>query len=210
MLLAAAQAGPVWADAFPSRLEPAAIHFIASYRGSDGAEHRLEVWRSGSEFLHRRTDAGLDLYVLADPDAAGGYRYRLLDHRRRAMIDVGRANLMRIGVFAEWDGLAHVIAPPHGPYRIEAREAEAAPAGESCGWWRLAPAEPRAASRICWSERWGLPLRIVADDASEPPPRFTLTAVEAVAAGALPRVLPALPTGYDYIDSNADIDPSGD
>ena len=107
-----------WGDAFATDHEPAAIHYRASYRGSDGNEHRLEVWRLGAHFLRRRTEDRMDLYIVSDASAGGGLRYRIPDHARRAMIDVDRANPMRIGFFPECDALAHAMAQPRGGYRI--------------------------------------------------------------------------------------------
>ena len=202
-------AGVAWDDAFATGREPAAIHYRASYRGSDGREHRLEVWRSGTQFLRRRTDDRMDLYVVADASAGGGLRYRILDHARRAMIDVDRVNLMRIGVFSDWDALAHVVAQPRNGYRIAPRQTAAAASDEPCITARLEPAGVTRASNICWSARWGLPVRID-DGAPGSVASFELRSVEALAPGDLPAQLPSLPEGYEYIDSNIDIDPNGD
>ena len=86
---------------------------------SDGRPHRLELWRHGRAFLHRRTDDSLDLYVVAS-GRAGDYDYRFFDHRRHLVTGVKRDNLYRIGVFSDWFGLAHVVERPKVAFEVRA------------------------------------------------------------------------------------------
>ena len=200
-----------WAQAFAVDAAPADVHFRAHYIDGRGARHVLEAWRAGTGYLHRRTDAAIDLYGVA---AAGAEtRYRLLDHRRRIAADVSRTNLHRIGVYADAFGLAHVVEPPKEPYRIEAADAPPGIAAEGCSWRALlrTQSQPRR-TLVCWSAAWGLPVAIVDADGA-PVEVFRLDAVDQVVDGAAaaPLVaLPPVPAGYALVDVNDEIDPSAD
>ena len=225
LLAAGAHAAPgpgmSWAQAFAAAAAPADVHFKASYRGSDGAPHVLESWRVGTALLHRRTDQDLDLFVSADPASVGHYHYRLVDHRRKAVIDVGRTNLFRIGVFTDWDGLAHAITAPRGAVQIEALGQDVGPGGQPCEWRWVQPGgshgKAEAGSDICWSPAWGLPLRIrdhaaagTSADTPAPADSFQVVLVERLPEPHALSVPPGVPAGYDYIDADADIDPASD
>lgn len=199
-------AGPVltWEQAFPLAAAAPRVHFTARYRDAADREHALEVWRDGTRFLHRRTDAQLDLYAAPKDAAQREVSYRLIDHVHRSVYDVDRSNLYRIGVFSDWAALAHVLDRPKGAYSVRATTAPAGLALAGCRWRVI---EPRAgaASRVCWSARWGLPLAIVGDDPA--PPRFRVVAVESMAATRVPEGLAPLPAGYNLYDGNEEIAP---
>ncbi len=219
--LADASAPMAWREAFPIESGSSDVHMKARFRGADGRDHTLEVWRAGETFVHRRTDDRLDLYVQADAARAGGYAYRLIDHARRVVIDVDRSNLHRIGVFAEWEALAHVIAPPKSAYTVEAlTHDKPGNAAGACEWRRITSMSSSGSSYsdVCWSTQWGMPIHIAAgtQDRREQPAPAAAGDFETINIEPLPDSdkqalrMPPVPGGYDYIDSNADIDPMGD
>jgi hypothetical protein len=108
-----------WEAAFPVESAARDVYLDAHFVGSDGAAHRLQLWRHGSEFLHRRTDAALDL-CLHQAGKKGDYAYRLIDHRRRVAMEVSRNQLYRIGVFSDWFGLAHILDRPKSEFVVRA------------------------------------------------------------------------------------------
>jgi hypothetical protein len=214
-------AGPslTWERAFPVDRAPVDVHLSATFTGSDRRPHRLELWRHGTSFLHRRTDDVLDLFVVAR-SARNEYRYRFFDQRRHLVTDVRRDNLYRIGVYSDWFGLAHVvdrpksafevraIADPHPSsprrdcvWRVLATRASGAPAGAG------ARSQPMTA-RVCWSARWAVPLAIEQQDPSGTwaetlsvrlvePARFRREAV----------ALPDPPAAWGYVDADQEIAP---
>jgi len=212
------------AEAFDVSAEAPAVHLLARYRGGDGRWHRLEAWRRGETFVHRRTDDGSDLYVEADPAYAGHYRYRVLDPRRKVLIEVDRTNLLRIGVFSDWFSLAHLIKPPAAGVRVEAvpppavlAQADGAAldaAMPACEWLRLLP-QPGAVDApldVCWSKTYAVPVRVqvAARDDEAPALLMALESAQTVDAASDALLPPPLAPGYSYIDANADIDPAGD
>ena len=225
---AAAVEPPTWAQAFPTARAPERVRFEATYLGADGRAHRLAVWRDGAQRLHRRTDARLDLYVSADPQATGGLRLQVLDARRQAMVEVDRGNLMRIGVFVNWTTLAHVLAPPQAGARLEwLPDRPVPPDGPRCAWVRLRPARPPEAplsriaaagagarppaTDICWSAAWGLPVEIRAAGTPDgTPPQFRLQSVAEIDADSAELAPPSLPAAWGLVDANADLDPTRD
>jgi hypothetical protein len=199
-----------WEEAFPIAAAPDSVHFDASYRDARGVPHRLEVWRDGADFLHRRTDGRIDLYARR---SAGELRFRLVDTRRRIVADVSRTNLYRIGVFADATGLSHVLDRPRGAFRVESAKAPAGlePATAACRWYALlrATAQP-ARTLVCWSDAWGLPMLIASADGT-PQELFRVRSVDRQGDDAArARALPPVPPGYAIVDVDEEIDPAAD
>ncbi len=159
--LSAREASLSWESAFPVTAAKGEVYLDAHFVGSDGASHRLQLWRKGTEFLHRKTDEALDLY-LEHLDGKDDYTYRLLDHRRRLLIGVNRNHLYRIGVFSDWFGLAHVLDRPKTQYSVRAAAPLPDEEQRACTWRLLIRQgeESSSQSRVCWSAQWGLPLVI--------------------------------------------------
>ncbi len=208
-----AQASPVtWQTAFPLRASAAGdIYFSARYFESSSGWHQLEVWRHGERFLHRRTDGKLDLYVVARAKGPQAYDYRVFDHRRHVAIDVDHGNLYRIGVFLDWFALAHVLDRPKQSHSLARTAARADEVRRGCDWILLERHQKNATrrSRICWSAKWGVPLRIrdnTHGDVWED--RFVIESVRAVGQGTVAWEIPSLPAGWARFDANKEIDPS--
>jgi hypothetical protein len=216
------QAGPslTWERAFPVDRAPADVHLSATFTGSDHRAHRLELWRHGTSFLHRRTDDALDLFVVA-PSARGEYRYRFFDERRHLVTDVRRDNLYRIGVYSDWFGLAHVVDRPKAAFEVRAiAEPHPKSPRRDCVWRALATsrggdpaaAHPRPApttARICWSTRWAIPLAIEQQDPSGTwVENLVVPLVESARFRRSEAVaLPAPPPDWGYVDADHEIAP---
>ena len=196
-----------WEQAFPVAHPDAAVHFTAEYRDTANALHRLEVWRVGTRYLHRRTDERVDLYAVPKVERAGELAYRLVDHTRKAVFDVDRTNLHRIGVFSNWAAQAYVLERPASRYTITPVSAPAHSQAQDCRWQQIRAEGDAAGSTVCWSRRWGLPL--VIRTAGQDAPRFRVTAVNAMPSreAATLSALPEIPVGYGYFDSNEEIGP---
>ena len=206
-----------WEAAFPVEGAAKDVYLDAHFVGSDGTSHRLQLWRHGAQFLRRRTDEALDLYV-HQAERAGDYSYRLIDHYRRVSIDVRRNQLYRIGVFSDWFGLAHVLDRPKTEF--VARTVAALPQERQlprlkesqmdCAWRSLQRGNRRSQdiTRICWSAKWGLPLSIRArGPKGEWTEQFTVDRVESLSPTLDGAVLQAVPDGYAAFDAGNEIDP---
>lgn len=220
------QAGPslTWERAFPVDRAPTDVHVSATFTGSDHRAHRLELWRHGTSFLHRRTDDALDLFVVA-PSARSEYRYRFFDQRRHLVTDVRRDNLYRIGVYSDWFGLAHVVDRPKAAFEVRAiSDPHPASPRRDCVWRALAtsgggdaaggghPRLPRpgapATARICWSARWGVPLSIEQQEPSGAwVENLMVPLVEQAHFGRDAIGLPAPPPAWGYVDADHEIAP---
>lgn len=196
-----------WAHAFPVAEREASIHFTATYRDAANQPHRLEVWRYGSRFLHRRTDTRLDLYAAARDAAHVKVDYRLIDHQRKAVFDVNRGNLYQIGVFSDWPALAYVLDPPKTAYTLSTIEAPHGSHESGCQWRaiRSGQGSRKTISEVCWSAHWGIPLSILGADPAQP--RFHVEHVESIESERPTPGLAPLPQGYAYFDSNEEIAP---
>ena len=198
-----------WEVAFPVEVAARDVYLDAHFLGSDGASHRLQLWRHGTEFLHRRTDDALDLY-LSQAGKKGDYAYRLIDHHRRVSMAVSRNQLYRIGVFSDWFGLAHVLDRPKTEFVVRAVSPLSREKLTGCSW-RLLVRGGKAAqehSRICWSLQWGLPLAIrTRGPKGEWIERFAVDRVEGISPSADGLAVPPLPDDYVSFDTGNEIDP---
>jgi len=196
-----------WEAAFPVESAARDIHLDAHFLGSDGAAHRLQLWRHGSEFLHRRTDDILDLF-LRQAGKKGDYTYRLIDHRRRMSMEVSRNQLYRIGVFSDWFGLAHVLDRPKAEFAVHAVAHLPSEKLKDCSWRLLVRGGKQAQdqTRICWSAKWGLPMSIrVRAAKGEWVEQFSADRVRESFPGEV--TLPPVPDGYASFDAGNEIDP---
>lgn len=203
---------PSWAEAFVTDPSAADVHAVVRYRGSDGAWHRLELWRHGDRSVHRRTDDRLDVFVARDERAAGGLRYQVRDARRGTLIEVDRANLFRIGIFSDWASLAHLLREPAEPVTLARGPAASCPDAVAVRVTPVAAGASAAPVReVCWSPRWGLPMRVTQAGADGlPMPVLELLQVEAARPGDPGFAPPAPAPDGGYVDANADIDPAAD
>jgi hypothetical protein len=212
---AAREPSLTWERAFPVERAALDVHLEATFSGSDGKAHRLELWRHGRTFLHRKTDDALDLYVVAR--GANDYACRFFDHRRHVVTGVRRDNLYRIGVFSDWFGLAHVVDRPKAAYEVRA-VADPHPEAprRDCAWRELVTAAneggAQTAARICWSSRWATALAIEQrgpDGAWAE--RFSVRTAEATHFRRAETALPPTPSAYAFVDADHEIAPqSGD
>lgn len=161
-VLAAVSAPPslTWASVFSNATTPEHQHFVAVWFDEHATAHRVEVWREGESAVRRDTDERLSVYATkiaqpGNPDMEP--RYEVVDHARKLFYEVDRSNLNRLGVFYDWNQLAHAIKEPGGIYRLSrlSRPAEQQ-AGMTCDWYLLQ--QQNGEAQICWSQAVGLPL----------------------------------------------------
>ena len=198
-----------WEAAFPVESAARDVYLDAHFLGSDGATHRLQLWRHGTEFLHRRTDEALDLY-LSQAGKKGDYAYRLVDHHRRVSMAVSRNQLYRIGVFSDWFGLAHVLDRPKTEFVVRASPALPKEKPTGCSWRLLVRGGKGSSehSRICWSAQWGVPLAIrTRGPRGEWIERFAVDRVEGISPAVDGLAVPPLPDDYVSFDAGNEIDP---
>ena len=197
-----------WEGAFSTDRTPPQLYYKAIYWDGKAGPHEMESWRKGNDRLRRYTDHRLDLHVERGDD--GEYRYRLADLERKIVVNVERRNLYRIGVFSDWDGLAHVLTRPKGDYSIvKIAHGASKPGHTPCTWFRLEKKGETGSSEICWSDRLAIPLRIdrIGEDGRRSPSWRVVRASR--------RDIPAptfqlAQTGLFQVDANTDIDPRGD
>lgn len=171
---------------------PVRFHLRASYLDAHGATHALEVWRDGDR-LRRDTDGKLSLFVT---HARGGEdRYRVVDRGRKLAYDVSRTNLYRIGTFTDWGTLTTLVPRDR---TLVGDGVGATPVG-TCRW------QVAGDKRICWSERWGLPLRV--EEKKDAAWRAVLT-VEELRAGRPAAEVWAAPADVTPIDVDRDVAPT--
>jgi hypothetical protein len=158
---AAAEPAQSWQTAFPrDSAAQQSIYFEARYIDARGVEHHQQVWREGSSRLRRVTDDRLDLTVERDTD--GEYQYRLGDRARHIMILADRTSLYRVGIFSDWEGLAHGLSEPRGPYELATPGGALELSGIArCAWTTMTmKTDFQSTNRICWSADWGVPISI--------------------------------------------------
>ena len=201
-----------WERAFAAATPERDVHLTARFTGSDGKEHRLEVWRHGDTFLRRRTDEALDLYVVAHRGTPGESDLRFFDHRRHVVTTVRRSNLYRIGVFSDWYGLAHLLERPRGQFEVRVGATPPGRERRDCVWRELIAAASADLSatraRICWSQRWAVPLlieRLSPDRAWVV--QLAVDTVEGARLSSRDLVVPPPPPRYGVVDANGEIDP---
>jgi hypothetical protein len=198
----AAEPAQTWQTAFPRAAVAAqSVYFRARYLDGNGVEHRQEVWREGSTRLRRLTDDRLDLIV--ERDADGEYQYRLADRERHIMVLADRTSLYRAGIFSDWEGLAYGLQQPRAEHELTTKPGALQPTGAGqCAWTTLIVKMPvEAASRICWSNEWGLPLSIQIRRGDDWVTQFAITKVRAFQpSGAVFQIDPA---GYVEMDTRA-------
>jgi hypothetical protein len=137
---------------------PVSFHLKATYVDARGQSHLLELWRDGNK-LRRDTDGKLSLFVTHA--VSGDDRYHVVDRARGFAYDARRANLIKIGSFSDWRSLTTLLATDHANATLtDAKEAVASTPVGGCRW------RVGADRRVCWSDRWQLPLRIERRDAS--------------------------------------------
>ena len=200
-----------WDEAFPIAGAAGDIYVDAHFQGSDSLPHRLQLWRHGARFVHRRTDETLDLYVRRADDPADD-AYRLLDHRRHIVMDVRRNQLYRIGVFSDWFGLAHLIDRPKTAFSLRTLAVPPHERRPDCTWRLLVRGTKSASdgSRVCWSSTWGIPLAIRTKGGNgQWVDLLTVDRIEAISSSADGAKMPALPDGYATFDAGKEIDPQG-
>ncbi|MHB1621526.1 MAG: hypothetical protein ACYCTY_16510 [Sulfuricella sp.] len=204
-----------WNKAFPTAAAPSNVHFIAHYFDDRGTRHQIEAWRSGHNFLHRRTDGRIDLYAVAE-QPGGEVHYRMVDQHRKIVADVSRTNLYRIGVYSDMFGLAHVLDTPKEPYHLENIGRDGAPKdikAKGCQWHALVRTQSKPTrSLVCWSAAWGLPIVIVDADAALKEVFRTdrVEKIDSKQAIKTLHALPPTPEGYALVNVNEEIDPSAD
>jgi hypothetical protein len=206
---AAATPALTWERAFPVARAAPDVHLDATFSGADGKQHRLELWRHGKSYLHRKTDETLDLYVVATRDRE--YAYRFFDHKRHVVTGVRRDNLYRIGVFSDWFGLAHVVDRPKTAFELRST-AEPHPEAprRDCAWRELVTGagESRTVARVCWSARWGTALAIEQRDASGAfHETFAVRSAEPARFARGETALPPTPPAYAFVDADQEIAP---
>ncbi len=152
----------IFEQAFTTKGEPVNAHFQAVFV-SNGAEHRLEVWRDGERRIKRRTDDAADTYAFRSGDSPE-FRLSLLDLKKKIHSEIDRSNLYRIGNFTDWFDLGHGLRHPKGRYRVlNAGAPENAPkAIAPCKWADLE--HEVQFTHVCWSKKSGLPLLMLNRD----------------------------------------------
>ena len=148
-----------WGKTFHLAESPENQHFVGQWVDGKNQVHRIEVWRIGERLLRRDTDERMSIFAKQTRSAAvesPAVRYDVVDHGRKLFYEVDRANLNRLGIFYEWNQLAHEISPPRGQYTLSKAEVEdSVIAGNSCVWYELTQASTWA--RLCWSAKLSLP-----------------------------------------------------
>jgi hypothetical protein len=200
----AAETTQTWQTAFArDAIAEQSVYFHARYFDASGIEHRQEVWREGSTRLRRVTDDRLDLIV--ERDADGEYQYRLADRERHIMVLADRTSLYRAGIFSDWEGLAFALSEPRAEHELIAQRASEQTAAGSCSLTMVMVKAPvESASRICWSNEWGLPLSIQTRRGDDWLTQFAITEVRAFQPSDA--VFQVDPAGYVEIDTRASDD----
>ncbi|WP_162086029.1 hypothetical protein [Sulfuriferula nivalis] len=186
-----------WNTAFPVDQAPRQVYLQANYLDSKGMPHALQMWREGEQQLTRLTDHNVMISILRQTGTEENYQ--LYDLKRHTVTSADRSHLYRIGIYANWNGMAHILTMPQGTYTLTTEQtAPLATAWGLCHWYQLNM--PNQDDRhICWSSAWALPLLIQQNHQ----PIFEITALD-TSAPAIFANYARLP--YTRIDTNVDID----
>jgi hypothetical protein len=171
-------------------------YLSASYVDGQGASHHLQLWRNGDR-LRRDTDDKVSLFVTHD--RRGNDRYRVVDRVRNLSYAVTRANLYRLGNFADWTTLTTLLAPSlQRAHLLPTGEPDGSTPAGRCRW------SGDAQHRVCSSAKWGLPLMLAEKrgDAWK-----TILTVEEVRSAPPARTLLDPPSDVQQIDVDRDVGP---
>jgi hypothetical protein len=147
-----------WNTAFPVDQAPQQVYLQAHYLDSKGMPHALQMWREGEQRLERLTDHSIMISISRKTGAEDDYQ--LYDLKRNTVVSADRSHLYRIGIYANWNGMAHILTMPQGAYTITAEQlAPQSTTWGSCSWYQLSIPD-QDDRHICWSSTWGLPLLI--------------------------------------------------
>jgi hypothetical protein len=147
-----------WNTAFPVDQAPQQVYLQANYLDSKGMPHTLQMWREGEQRLSRLTDHNVMISISRKTGAEDDYQ--LYDLKRNTVVSADRSHLYRIGIYANWNGMAHILTIPQGVYTITAEQSS--PQSTTwglCRWYQLSIPD-QDDRHICWSSAWGLPLLI--------------------------------------------------
>jgi hypothetical protein len=118
------------------------------------------------------------------------------------MVLADRTSLYRAGIFSDWEGLAYALSEPRAEHELRAERASEQAAAASCASMTLIVKTPvEAASRICWSSQWGLPLSIQTRRGDDWLTQFAITEVRAFQPSDA--VFQVDPAGYVEMDTRA-------
>ncbi|WP_010163144.1 hypothetical protein [Sphingomonas sp. PAMC 26617] len=184
---------------FSAAGEPAFLHYNVLF-ASNGAVHRMELWRDHDRSIKRVTDAALVTYATRKGKDAG-YTLKVLDLKRRISTVIERTNLYRIGSFTDWYDLGHGLRHPKSAYRLVAAKAPAGMPriGRPCRWYDLI--EGSRTTHVCWDEQAKLPLLMAP---ASGPPIWRVTAIDQRPIPAATFV--ADDRGFIRNDANRDIE----
>jgi hypothetical protein len=147
-----------WNAAFPADQAPQQVYLQAHYLDSKGVPHVLQMWREGEQQLTRLTDHSVMISITRQAGAEDNYQ--LYDLKRHTVTSADRSHLYRIGIYARWNSMAHILTMPQGAYTITAEQlAPQSTIWGSCSWYQLSIPD-QDDRHICWSSAWGLPLLI--------------------------------------------------
>lgn len=147
-----------WAKVFRADQRLPDLHVTATYIDSLSQAHCLSYWRKGEQFLRRNTDGKVELFLTRNQDNTV---VDVVDHVHQRVTTSTLGQLLRTGLFLDWNDLARLVAPPHYSHKIESSaRADLELNRLSCHWYivsDLSKIHPNL--EICWSEKLGIPLR---------------------------------------------------
>ncbi len=147
-----------WNTAFTADQAPQQVYLQAHYLDSKGMPHVLQMWREGQQQLTRLTDHSVMISISRETGAEDNYQ--LYDLKRNTVASADRSHLYRIGIYASWNDMAHILTRPQGAYAITADPSTPqSTSWGSCSWYQLSIPD-QDDRHICWSSVWALPLMI--------------------------------------------------
>lgn len=185
---------------FNDKGEPNSLHYQGVYINQSG-EHQLEVWRDGPRRLKRRTDDSIETYAKRGSNDAE-YQMWVLDLKKKINTRIDRTNLYRIGNFTDWFDLAHGLRHPKGQYQLVSAPtpSNVPKAVDVCQWYGLTQQDHT--SHICWSDRYRVPLQILAQDGQM---IWNVKKIDRLALS--PQIFVIHDEGFVRNDANQDIEP---
>lgn len=198
---ALAQQSLSWSEVFQHEGKIPSISLQASYRDAQGEPHSIRLWRSSDHWVHRQTDGLVDVYAKSTGNRV---YFRLVDHRKKQVVDSERTSLFKVGLFLDWRHLATGLSLPDAAVQLTSVRGNKTVTAVPCQWVQATLPGQDQPYQLCWSSRYNSLIALQArQHDGQWVSLYTVTALQSVSA--VSESWPDIPAGYEYQNVDADL-----
>ncbi|MET0400791.1 MAG: hypothetical protein ABW123_00255 [Cystobacter sp.] len=150
-----------WEGVFGAPATAPDVYLRAKIHDAAGKARLFTLWREGERRLGRLDEDGLELRAEDEgPPGAPAYVFTVVDRRAGTLRRVPAERAARLGPTFTWWSQAHLLSLPGPRYTLQRSSGPGTRwGGARCEWYVFTPAG-LPGTRICWSRRYAVPLRI--------------------------------------------------